>query len=325
MKNRRQLAIRLAVIGAALAWATLPAATPGGWDQVDKNKPRQVLYFTKCSGFEHSVVKRPAPDQLSHSEKILSELGRRHGFAVTCTKDGGVFAADTIAKFDVFVFYTSGVLTEAGTDKQPPMSAEGKALLLEAIKKGKGFVGIHAANDSFHVQPDPPDKSARYVAYGDKVDPYIAMLGGEFIKHGPQQVARCTVVDNRFPGLEGLKDSFELLEEWYTFKDFARDLHVLLAMETKGMKGTDYQRAPFPSTWARLHGQGRVFYTALGHREDVWTNPLFQNLLLGGLGWAARNVDADVTPNLEKAAPGHGEIQPRETPKPPSAKTPAKK
>jgi uncharacterized protein len=284
-------------------------ATPGGWD-TPKAQGRKLLYFTKCAGFEHSVVKRPGPDQLSHSEKILTELGQKHGFQVTCTKDGTVFTPENIARYDVFVFYTSGVLTTPGTDKNPPMTAEGKAALLEGIRKGKGFVGLHAANDSFHVQPDAGDKSSRFKAYGDKVDPYIAMLGGEFIRHGPQQEATARVVDGKFPGAESLKDSFSLLDEWYTFKDFAKDMHVIHALETKGMKGIDYQRAPLPYTWARRHGQGRVFYTGLGHREDVWTKPLFQDVLLGGLGWAAGNVDADVTPNIETATPGYQEIQP---------------
>jgi type 1 glutamine amidotransferase len=63
-------------------------------------------------------------------------------------------------------------------------------------------------------------------------------------------------------------------------------------------------------TWAHPYGKGRVFYTALGHREDVWTNPLFQDLLLGGLGWAAGNVKATLTPNLKTATPGSAEIQP---------------
>jgi hypothetical protein len=58
-----------------------------------------------------------------------------------------------------------------------------------------------------------------------------------------------------------------------------------------------------------------VFYTSMGHREDVWTNPRFQNVLLGGLGWAAGNVNADIKPNIETATPGYREIQPREEPK----------
>ena len=89
---------------------------------------------------------------------------------------------------------------------------------------------------------------------------------------------------------------------------------MVLVMETQGMKGIDYQRASFPATWARVQGKGRVFYTSMGHREDVWTNPRFQRILLGGLGWAARNVDADVKPNIDSATPGYREIQPRVEP-----------
>ena len=307
----RRVAYLLPLIAAftlASPLACLQAAgpVPGGWDQV---KGKRVLYFTKSSGFEHSVVKRPAPDVLSHSEKVLSELGKKHGFEVVCTKDGTVFTPDKLAKFDVIAFYTSGDLCQAGTDKTPPMTPEGKAALLDAVKGGKGFVGLHSSTDSFHYSPQEP-----FQAHGDKVDPYIAMLGGEFIRHGPQQTARLHLVDSSFPGVLGLKD-LELLDEWYTFKDFAPDMHVIQVLETKGMKGVDYQRAPFPYTWARKHGQGRVYYNGLAHREDVWTNPKFQAMLLGGLGWAAGNVDADVTPNLAKAAPGHAEIQPQNAPK----------
>ena len=66
------------------------------------------------------------------------------------------------------------------------------------------------------------------------------------------------------------------------------------------MKGFEYERPNFPATWARKHEKGRVFYTSMGHREDVWKNPIFQDLLLGGLAWACGNVDADVTPNIDK-------------------------
>ena len=66
-------------------------------------------------------------------------------------------------------------------------------------------------------------------------------------------------------------------EEWYTEKNFSPDIHVLLVQDTTGMKGTDYARPPFPSTWARLHGTGRVFYTTMGHREGTCgTIPCFK-------------------------------------------------
>ena len=86
-------------------------------------------------------------------------------------------------------------------------------------------------------------------------------------------------------------------------KNFAKDLHVILVQETEYMKGDCYRRPNYPCTWARLHGKGRVFYTSLGHREDVWTNPFFQAIVLGGFDWALGNASADVKPNIDKVTP----------------------
>ncbi len=107
---------------------------------------------------------------------------------------------------------------------------------------------------------------------------------------------------------------FDLNEEWYSLKNFAPDLHVILVQETEGMKGMDYERPAFPETWARKHGKGRVFYTSMGHREDVWENATFQHLLVGGLNWAFGRVEADITPNLTAAAPKGSEL-PKPMPK----------
>lgn len=279
---------------------------------------RKVLFFSKSSGFEHSVIKRNG-GRPSFAEQVLAELGPKQNIEFTFSKDGSLFTPEYLAQFDAFFFYTTGVLTEPGTDRQPPMTPAGKRALLDAVKAGKGFIGSHSASDTFHTQPDPADKSARYQTNGDKSDPYVLMLGGEFIKHGPQQVATMRVVDRKFPGFEKLGDTFALNEEWYSLKEFQPDLHVLLVQETEGMKGEEYQRAPYPATWARTYGKGRVFYTSMGHREDVWTNELFQNLLFGGLHWALRNLDSDVTPNLEKVTPRHGEIPPPTPAKPAKA------
>jgi uncharacterized protein len=120
-------------------------------------------------------------------------------------------------------------------------------------------------------------------------------------------------VDPKFPGMA--QQDFSLMEEWYSFADFSDDLHVMLAQETKGMKGNAYQRPPYPSTWARMHGRGRVFYTSMGHREETWTNPVFQQILLGGIAWAVRNVDANITPNIRSVTPGFATLPPQDPPK----------
>jgi len=279
-----------------------------------------VLFFTKSSGHEHSVIK-VIDGQPSLAMKVLGQIGEPRGFQITHTKDGAVFTKDQLAKYDLFVFYTSGDLTELGRQTDPPMPAGGKEALLAAIEGGKGFVGIHAAADTFHTTED------RFVADGDKTDPYLKMLGGEFIRHGPQQVARLQCSDAKFPGMAAQCAPLDLHEEWYSYKNLATDLHVIQWLETWSLKntagGSVYRRPPYPVTWVRRHGKGRVFYTALGHREDVWERPSFQEMLAGGLLWAARRIDTDATPNIATVTPGYAELPPNDpTPTPAARPTP---
>jgi hypothetical protein len=217
------------------------------------------------------------------------------------------------------VFFTTGDLTQSGTDKNPPMSPQGKQALLDAIHNGLGFVGVHAAADTFHTQPDPPDLSNRYIAHGDQSDPYLRMLGGEFIIHGRDkdprlQTANVLISDPAFPGLEGVKSPVSFTEEWYSLKDFAPDLHVILTLDTSTMNGQAYHRAPYPVAWARLHGKGRVFYTAMGDRPENWSNKFMLDVLAGGIRWSTRAVNASIPPNLQTAAPGYAEIPPKYPP-----------
>ena len=189
----------------------------------------------------------------------------------------------------------SGDLCGKSEQPQPgqPMSPEGKKKFLAAIDAGKGFVGIHSSTDSF--------RSAG-------VDPYIAMLGAEFVIHGAQQNATMEVESPKFPGMEGLGKSFTLHEEWYAFHKFADDLHVILLEETKGMHDDPYQRPPYPATWARMQGKGRVFYTSMGH-EHIWKQKIFRQVLMGGLAWSLHDADADVTPNIAQVAPKANQLK----------------
>ncbi len=293
--NRRDMLIRSSATALTLGLGRFAQ----GWTAPRDGATKKILMFTRSQNYEHSVIKRKPGEQLSMAEKIVQDLAKKNNFEVTCTKDGREFLPETIAKFDAFLFETTGDLTkDGGTDGQPGMPAEGKTAFLNAIAKGKGFVGCHCASDTFHSAGDKWKNQSK-----ETIDPYIAMLGGEFIQHGAQQEADMKVVDDTFPATKGMHD-FRIKEEWYSLRNFAPDLHVLIVQETAGMRGNEYERPAYPSTWARKHHDGRVFYTSLGHREDVWESPMFQKMLLGALSWAVGNVDGDVTPNIDKVAPG---------------------
>lgn len=299
-------------------------------------KPKKILFFSKSSGYEHDMIKEKN-GQMSKAAKILSLLGAKNDIEFTFTKDGRIFTPENIAKFDAFFFYTTGDLTEPGSDKNPPMSPEAKAALLDAIAHGKGFIGTHSAADTFHSPGGKEMGPARWQNDGTNADPYIKMLGGEFIIHGSQQRAHQICVDKSFPGMSAVPDDFGPLEEWYSLKDFAPNLHVLLVQDTSTMDKSGgnkraYDRPDYPSTWAHYYGcasiapsghgawllthkpqrPGRVFYTSMGHRDDIWTNPVFQQVLVGAMDWVTGRVDADVTPNLEQVTPQANVLPPSE-------------
>lgn len=300
MRHRRDVLRMLGATAAAMAVRSPLVARPAR---------KKVLVFTRSAGFQHDVAKLQNGTCLVH--QVLEELGRAHDFDVTCTKDGRALTPELIPQYDAFFFYTTGDLTaEKSTDGTPPMPRDGKKALLDAILAGKGFVGSHCATDTF------PSGGGRKPNADKDIDPYIKMIGGEFIGHGAQQTATLRLTSPRFPRMPAPPE-LTIHEEWYSFKNQPKDLHVILAQETAGMKGHDYQRPRYPSTWARLHGEGRVFYTALGHRDDVWKGKLFQMLLLGGLEWASRRVDAEVTPNAAEVTPEADTMPP---PPPPPVK-----
>jgi uncharacterized protein len=252
-----------------------------------------VLYFSRSQTFEHDPVKLRGGGP-SFSDEWFAKLGEKTGTEFVCTKDGAVFDGD-LDQYDGFIFYVTGDLTKPCSDLKAnpgaPMTDAGKQKFLDAIKAGKGFVGIHSATDAFHTG-------------NETVDPYIAMIGGEFIVHGPQQDALMRVTDAKFPGTQGLARSFKFWDEWYTMYKFAKDLHVILVQETRGMRGPMYQRPPYPATWAHLYGKGRVFYTSMGHGNQMWQKKPFPQVFAGGLAWSLGNVEAQLVQNLAQATPG---------------------
>ena len=275
------------------------SAFPARWAWGAGTKKQKVLFFTRSAGFQHSVITRQN-GKLGHAERILTDLGKKAGFDVTCSKDGSLFDKD-LDQWDAIAFYTTGDLTKPDGQHDTPMSPEGKQRFLDAIAGGKGFIAFHSSTDSFH-SPGPGNQNQEHP------DPYIAMIGGEFIIHGNQQPSTVIPTSPKFPGTEGLGKSYRTTEEWYALKNFAKDLHVVLVQDTTGMTDACYHRAAYPCTWARMHDKGRVYYTSFGHREDIWTNPKIQELILGGMAWVLGNVQADVTPNIDTVTPKAREL-----------------
>jgi uncharacterized protein len=119
------------------------------------------------------------------------------------------------------------------------------------IEKGGGFAGIHAATDTFHGFPA-----------------FVEMIGGEFLTHGPQVEVDCLNQDPAHAAVSHLPARWTVFDEIYLFKNYdpmkVRDLLVL------DNHPNNKEPGHFPISWCKPFGQGRVFYTSLGHREDMW-------------------------------------------------------
>ncbi|MGJ8642033.1 MAG: ThuA domain-containing protein [Luteolibacter sp.] len=263
----------------------------------------KILFFSKSSGYEHSVIswKKGQP---SFAEKVLLEIGEEEDWEFEFSKDGSKFSPEYLEQFDTVIFYTSGDLTTRGKDKQPAMTPEGKQALFDYVKAGNGFIGLHCASDTFHTVGDNGKELSRYKNHGKDSDEFICFIGGEFLTHGKQQEATNRVINPEFPGYENIGVSFTVNEEWYCLKDFNPDIHCLTVMESNKLNGPMYERPDFPTSWARGEGKGRIYYNAMGHREDVWTSDLFKNMVIGAVRWTTGELDAEIPPNLDEVAPG---------------------
>lgn len=219
------------------------------------------------AGYQHDVVRRPAPEGLSPAEEVVGGLARRSGaFDVSYLYTRDELAGLRRQSFEAFhavLFFTTGNL---------PLTAEAREALFEFVRAGRGFVGIHSASDTWYDVP----------AYGE-------LLGGYFDGHPWHQRVRVTVEDSAHPSTRHLGGSFEITDEIYQFWNWSRTgVHVLLSLDPRSVDVGKGKRSDkdYALAWVRSYGRGRVFYTALGHGREVWEDERFRLHLLGGIRWA---------------------------------------
>jgi uncharacterized protein len=225
-----------------------------------EQEPARILYFTHSAGYRHEVIPL--------SQMILEQLGKQSGeFVVTATDDVNLFTAENLRGYAAVMFYTTGEL---------PMSDAQKAAFVQFVRSGHGFVGIHSATDTFYTWPD-----------------YLELVGGYFNDHPWHQSVRIEVVDPSDPMVAFLGPSLQISDEIYQISDFDyRGSHVLLRLDPTSVdltrSGVRRRFYGWPLAWTRSYGEGRVFYTALGHEEAVWRDPRFQQLLMNAVLWTTR-------------------------------------
>ena len=287
--------------------------------------PKKILVVTVTTGFRHSAIPL--------SEKILTQLAEKSGaFTLDFVEQPpghpnppknpaalkpGASAAQQAAYQAALVAKNAqvaemaawndklkaalqklspenlknydAVIFDSTTGDLPIPDQDG---FLDWIKQGHAFIGIHSATDTFHHWPG-----------------YLDMIGAEFVKHGAQLPVECINMDPKHPSTAQLPPRWSIgQEEIYNFRGYdPTKVHELLALDISPLD----RKTPghFPISWCKMYGQGRVFYTALGHREDLWdANPIpgrkntpeiaaqYQQTLLGGIQWALGLEPGDATP-----------------------------
>jgi hypothetical protein len=216
-----------------------------------------VLMLRHSAGFEHSY--------LPNAEVAIKEIGQASGlYRAVTTHNCSRITGENLASQDVLVFATTGEL---------PLASAQRGAILDFVRGGKGFMGIHNAADSLYEWPE----------YGE-------MLGGYFNGHPWTQEVAVKVEDREHPATRMLGKSFRVFDEIYTFRAWDREkTHVLMSLDNESVDVAKGNRPDhdYALAWCHPYGRGRVIYAGLGHPDELWTQPWFREHILGCVKWAA--------------------------------------
>lgn len=216
-----------------------------------KQRPVKLLVFSKTEGFRHESIEAGVA--------ALKQLGKGNGYEVVATEDAEKFNEAYLKDFSLIVFLntTGDVLNNA---QQADME--------RFIQAGGGFVGIHSATDTEYDWP----------WYGD-------MVGAYFAGHPQIQAAEIKVLDPKHRATKHLPALWKRTDEWYNFKEISPNIKVLLNLDEASYQG-GANGENHPAAWYHEYDGGRAFYTAGGHTDESYQEPLFLKHLLGGIQYA---------------------------------------
>ncbi|OMI91381.1 alpha-mannosidase [Streptomyces sp. M1013] len=252
---RRGAAILATAVACALA-APAPATQA---DPLRRAAAFDVLVFSKTAGFRHDAI--PA------GIDALRELGSQGDFTVTATEDAAAFTPSGLSGYEAVVFLnTTGDV----------LNASQQASFETYVDSGGGFVGVHAAADTEYDWPY-----------------YGRLVGAYFDSHPAIQQATLATEDHTHPATAHLGATWTRTDEWYNYRANPRPgVHVLQTLDETTYSGGS-MGADHPITWCHSQGDGRSFYTGLGHTAQSYSDPAFRSLLLGAVRYAAGQAPAD--------------------------------
>jgi cytochrome c len=220
--------------------------------QSSLSKRTNVLVFSKTAGFRHESIEA--------GQDALKKMAEEKGFDVTFTEDAEVFKTANLKNYNAVIFLnTTGDV----------LNAEQQDAFERFIQAGGGYVGIHAATDTEYEWP----------WYGQ-------LAGAYFLDHPMDpsnvQTGKMMVKEKDHWATQGMPDEFDKTDEFYNFRNISPNIHVVLTIDESTYQGGKNGEG-HPMSWYQEFSGGRSFYTAMGHTNETFSEPLFLDHLWAGI------------------------------------------
>ena len=232
---------------------------------------RKVVVYSKSSGFVHNST--------SVGIETLKQMAAATGaFEVTFNDDASAYTADYLKQFDA-------IIVNNATQIQKAFKEENRKALMDFIKGGKSFIGIHSASDG---------------GYKPWIE-YSEMIGGHFDGHPWNAGGKWAmeVTDTSHPINAPFKEKLfifqdEIYKQSGTYKK--ESMHQLVKIDPKNdpLKKKVKHDRDYPISWMKSHGKGKVFYTCFGHRAETYYEPMILDHMLRGFQWALGDLKGEM-------------------------------
>ena len=236
----------------------------------DPQQDRTVLVYSRVSNFVHESI--PVVNLM------LKLLGEETGaFTAVFNNEEQEFTPEYLQQFDM-VFFNNTTFVERAFTNEAQRNA-----LLDYVRNGGGWGGLHATTN----------------AGGEEWMEYTRMVGGQFDSHpwNSQGTWPVVVEDPGHPIVQGFsRTEFTLSDEIYMFKHYDRSqLRVLVSLAADETSLLGRPDNDHPIVWVKKYGEGRVFYSSLGHNDPMlFISEILQHYL-NGIQFALGDLEVDTT------------------------------
>ncbi|MCV9388277.1 ThuA domain-containing protein [Reichenbachiella ulvae] len=214
------------------------------------------MVFSKTVGYRHASIETGV--------KCIEQLGYEHQFLVDHSEEAAVFLSDSLSTYDAVIFLSSS---------GDIFNSEQEKAFQSYVKAGGAVMGIHGATTTEYEWPW-----------------FNQLMGAYFDNHPEIQTADFDVVDPNHPSTRQLPTRFQMEDEFYNFYSIQPGLKPLIRIDESSYEGGKHGDN-HPIAWYHTFEGSRVFYTALGHRKELYQDSVFVQHLMGGISYVLRRED----------------------------------